>query len=634
MNLKKRDGEDQTGAANSAPQQPKKKGPLTWVMIFFAIPIMAVVESARGLCRRTYAEGGPLSGFLGVLVALAAGIGIGYYEGWVNNWGWAAWLTSGVAATVATFIYGWPLFNLGVVRPARRVSEELWKAVPQRDHWFTDLLKLVARVAVLGIAGWQAWDAGHGAFASLTANGWGFFAYIGALAWAVFIGVVVASFSWTIFTTSVYGIAVGSGLLLSWGLLPTYSALLAPFELTTPAWTYGTAAVGFALWTAYVFPLLHVVASHGLRVVRDLGRKVYTNAYEKTIGGYEGVFTQLVNIWTAYHLATLSVVLCGLAGFALSGWLAWTIPSVVAVLSYLLVGQIYRAVGNRGLGVVAAAHGARWALYAMAGFTLPWVIGVAALAAVLTFYVAYPLAYVVVRFVAQFVLNNKVAGALVTAHDKACDAAKQLVKEVARARKITYGDESWFAKMFLHLVNLATLLPVWFYSTHFFAALGLTTWLAWALEGLALVLSYLLIGRLLDRSKNYVVGGLVSLVGAVLAGIFAFANQSYGLWVAIPAALLGGFLVAVWLFPIAYVVARALVSFVDGIMPLFSKVVEPVVRNVHAFCWRGARGLWYEFRDAYRSVRDAFKPIWASLSQAWSDAWKSVKDTWESIKRR
>jgi hypothetical protein len=639
MDLRKKDSQLQDGATNPGSAnkpEPPKKNLLTWVMIFFAVPVMAVIESAKGLTRRVY-DGGwfaPLRVIIGILAALGAGIGTGYFEGWLNNWSWYAWLPAALAATVATFVYVWPLAYLALVKPVQRLSQELWDAVPKKDHWFSDFLKVVARVAVFGLAGYEAWSSGNSALANLTASGWGPFAYVGAFVWAAFVGVITASFGWSLFTTSIYGICVASGAAVSWALMPLTKGYLAHFGLVAPVWGFAASALEFALWGAFAFPLLVVIGSHGLRFVKDLSVRVYKGAYEQTVGVYEGVFTQLVNIWTAYHLASLSLVGLALVGVTLQGWMLYAVPSVVALLSYLAVGQILRGIKNKGLGVIAAAHAVRWAVFFTAGFTLPWVIGLSAAAAVFTFYVAYPLAYVLVRSVGKFVLDNKVAGSLITAHDKACDAAEQFAKEVARARKNTYGDTGWFASMFHHVVNLAALVPVWFYASGFLAAVGMTGWMAWGLTGLALVLSYLLVGRLLVKSENVVVGIAAALVGAVVTGVFAYAHQTHGLWVAIPAALVGGGLVFMYAFPIAYVCARFVVSVIDGIVPLFSKLVEPVTRSVHEFCWKQASGLAHQFRLAYNIARDAFKPAWASVSKAWNEAWASVKETWESIKRR
>lgn len=639
MDLRKNDRQDSNGTTDNGgankPEAPKKTL-LTWIMIFFAVPVMAVIESAKGLTRRVYDAGwlAPLHIAIGIVAALGAGIGTGYYEGWVQRWSWYGWLPAALAATVGTFVYVWPLIYLVLVKPVQRLSQELWDAIPERDHWFSDLLKVVARVAVIGFAGYEAWTSGHSAVANLTANGWGFFAYIGAFVWAAFVGVVTASLGWSLLTTSIQGICVGSGALLAWALHPATQGWLAHFGLTAPAWGYVGAAAEFVLWGAFGFPLLVVIGSHGLRFVRDLARDVYNGAYVKTVGVYEGVFTQLVNIWTAYHLATLTVAGLALVGLTLHGWMVYAVPAVVALLSYLVVGEILIAIRNKGLGVIAAAHAVRWTFFFMVGYTLPWVLAASAVSAVLTFYVAYPLAYVLVRLVGQYVLNNKVAASLITAHEKACDAAEQLLAELGRAFKNTYGDQSWFASMFHHVLNVAALVPVWFYAAGFLAAIGMVGWMAWGLTALALVLSYLLIGRLLAKTENYVVGSLVALVGAVLTGVFAYAHQTHGLWVAIPAAIVGGGLVFGWLFPIAYVCTRFVVTVVDGILPLFSKVVEPVTRSAHEFCWKQASGVYSAFREAYRIAREAFKPTWASISKAWNDAWASVKDTWESLKRR
>lgn len=637
MSRSKQDTHGQETAPNTEAENKPPKNLLTYVMIFFVVPVMAAWELAKGLHKRVYDKGfaGPLRQALGFLIGLGTGIGVGYHYGWQADWSWYSWVPAGIGTTIVTYTYLWPLLYLGVIRPIQKLSAELWEAVPRKDQWFTNVLKVASRIAVVGGSGFLAWTQGGAAFANLTANGWGIFAYVGAFAWFCIVGLICAAFAWSIFTTTIAGICAGSGLLLTYALLPTTSSWLASFGIANPAVTYAVAAVEFALYVAFVFPLAHVVASHGLRFVKDYARKLYTSAYDKTVGVYEGVFTQLVNIWTAYHLASLSLVLFSALGMALTGWLVYAVPALVALLSYLVVGQIFRAAGNRGLGVVAGAHGLRWAAYALlgAGLGVAWVIAGAALAAVITYFLVYPLAYVLVRLVGQFVLNNKVAGHLITAHDKACDAAEQLVTEVARARKNTYGDESWFSKLFLHVANVAALLPVWYYTTGFLAAVGTTGWLAYAFTALALVGSYLLLGRLLVAAQNYLVGGALALSGAVVTGILAYAAQSYGLWVALPAALLGGFLIAGWLFPVAYVCVRFLVNLVDGFVPLFSKVLEPVVRGVHEFFWNGVASLWEQFKATYRMVRESIKPYWDSIGKAWTDAWQSVKDSWEQVKR-
>ncbi len=621
------------GAGNKPP-----KSFLTWVMIFFVVPVMALWEGFRALHKRVYEQGagGSLRQILGVLTGLAAGIGVGYFHGYQAGWSWFSWLPAGVGTTLLTYAYFWPLAYLGLLRPFHVLSKELWDAVPRRNHWFTDFLKTLSRFAVIGGAGFLSWTQAVVAHGNLTHNGWGIFAYVGAFAWMAFIAVLTSAIGWSLLTTSIAGICAGSGAALTYALYPLTQSTLASFGLGYPGVAQAVAVLEFAIYVAFVFPLGHVIASHGLRFIKDGLRKLYTSAYETKIGIYEGVFTQLVNIWTAWHLATLTVALLVGLGYTPIGWIAIAIPVAVGLLSYLLVGQIFRAFGNHGLGVVAAAHGARYAVLALlgTGVAVGWLIAGGALAAALTFFLAYPLAYVIVRLVGQLVLNNKVAGVLITAHDKFCTAAQDFLREVARARKNTYGDQSWFSKLFLHTINVVALLPVWYSTSGFLTAVGTTGALATGLTVLALVLSYLLVGRLLVAAENYLVGAALALTGAVATGIFTFAAQPYGLWGALPAAVLGGTLVAGWLFPIAYVFTKFALNLVDSIVPLFSKVVEPVVRGLHRFFWGKAAGLVNQFTATYRMVREAIKPTWASIRKSWNDAWQSVKDTWESIKRR
>lgn len=625
------------GEENNAPG----KNLLTYLMLIFVVPIMLARESAKALHKRVYEQ--PWSGtarqVFGFLLALGTGIASGYGLGWQLDWGWLSWLPSSAITAAVTYFYAWPLAYLGVVRPLKRLSEELWDAVTVRDQWFTSFLKGVSRTAVIAASAYIAWTQGGAALANLASNGWWApFAWLGAIAWFCVLFAILANVTYWVFTTSIAGICAGTGFLTVYLLTPVTKAALTAYGLTNPGLVVVAQVVEFLLFIGYVFPLIHVVASHGLRFVRDIASRLYKSAYEKTVGVYEDVFTQVVNIYTAYHMAALSLLACAAIGFALSSWLAWAVPVVVALLSYLLVGSLFREVKNYGLGVVAAVH-AGWASVVcinVAGYGVTYVIAGAALCAALTFFLVYPLVYVVVRLVGQYVLNNSIAGNLVTAHDKACDAAEQLLTEVARARKTTYGDESWFGSLFLHLANIAALVPVWHYSYLFLSGVGAAPWLATSLTGLALLASYLLLARFMDDygpDRNVLAGVILTIGGALAIGVLTYAAQPFGLWLAIPASILGGFLVAGWIFPIAYVFARFLVNLIDGFVPFFSRVAEPVMRNVHAFGWRIVSGFWEQIVTAYRMARDMFAPLWASVSKAWQDAWKSVQDTWEQIKR-
>lgn len=628
------DGDDST-----SPLKRKPQGPLGWLLVILLFPVMLAVEAASGLRKKVYntGHGGGFREILGIVFGLGAGIGAGYYLGWMLDQSWYSWLLGGAATAVATYVYLWPLAYLAVIKTLVRLSTELWDAVPtgREDAWFSTLLKVVSRFAVVGFAGWQGWHSMLSAQLNLAQN-IGFFSWPVALAWGVFLALVIGSFGWFI-TSQVIGIAIASGALLAYGLLPLNEAILASYGIASPAVSVAASVVEFLLFIAYVFPLLHVIASHGLRFVRNLVQKAYKQAYTEKLGHYEGVVVQIANFYTAYHLAVLSLAGAALLGVVLSGWVAIAVPVAVALLAYLYVGEVLKAAENRGLGVLASAHAAwfTYLWYVSAGLWQGIIGGIVAgaLAAALTYYLLYPVVYVVVRFFARFVLNNEFAAKLVDLHKFAVDHFASFWKEIARARKIAYTDSTPFARIFLHVLNLVAVVASFHYASSFVFTIGTSpVWLAWALVALAVVVSYFLVGKLLLWLEIPMVGTIAAILAALATGTIAYAGMAYGLWVAVPVGLLAGAVAFLWAFPIVYVCVRFLANLIDGLVPVFSKLVEPLLSGIFNFLWNGIAAARDMIVNSYRVARDWFRPIWASFKESWNSAWQYVKDTWDSMK--
>jgi hypothetical protein len=629
----------QEGDNSNSPLKRKPQGPLGWLLVILLFPIMLGVEAAGGLRKKVYNSGygGGFREILGIVFGLAAGIGAGYYLGWMLDHSWYSWLLAGVATAAATYIYVWPLAYLAVIKSLVRLSTELWDAVPneREDAWFSTLLTIVARFSVVGFAVWQGWHSMLSAQAHLAVN-IGFFAWPLALAWGFVLALIIGAFGWLI-SSQVIGIAIASGALLGYGLLPLNESILAGYGIVNPAVSIAASVVEALLFVAYVFPLGHVIASHGLRFVRNLVQKAYKQAYTEKLGHYEGVFVQIANFYTAYHLAVLSLVGAALLGVVLSGWLAIAVPVVVALLAYLYVGEVLKAAENRGLGVLASAHAAwfTYLWYVSAGLWQGIIGGIVAgaLAATLTYYLVYPVLYVVVRFFARFVLNNELAGKLVDLHKLAVDRFQLFWTEIARARKIAYTDSTPFARIFLHVLNLVGVVAAFHYSSLFVAAVGTSPlWLAWALVALAVVVSYFLVGKLLLWLEIPLVGTIAAILAALATGTIAYAGMAYGLWVAVPVGLLAGVLAFLWVFPVLYVLVRFIANLIDGLVPVFSKLVEPVLSGIFNFLWNGIAAARDMIVNSYRVARDWFRPIWASFKESWNGAWQYVKDTWDSMK--
>ena len=628
------------GPGNPTPK-PQPNPVLKWLMILFAVPVMFFVEIAKGLRRRVYRNNsaGDFREAVGIILGAGGGIALGYYHGFAHDLPWYTWLSEGIASALVTYFYAWPLAYLSIVRPAHRICEELWAAVPTRgtEGWFSHLLTYSARLTVIGGSAWAGWTQMLSAHANLSA-GWGLFSWPLAFAWGVFLGLVMAAFAWWLFTSSIYGICAASGVILVWALFPWTEAFLARWGATSTPAVYGAAAVEFALWGAFLFPLVHVLVSHGLRWVRDLCQKVYTKAYDETVGVYDGVFVQLANMFVAYHLAALSLKLCALLSLPLSPWLAIALPAAVAIISYIFLGEILKEVGNLALGTIAALHVAGFAGFAWLHAGL-WqgavgAVVVGAFCATATFFLLYPLAYVLVRLVGRFILNNRFAARLIDLHTAVWDNFHKLARELSRAHKNTYSDETPYAGLFLHAVNIIVLFAVFHFSRAFTQALVLPVWLAWGFTALSLAASYLLCGKALVWLRNHLVGVLLGLSAAIASGTFAYAVQPWGLWVAVPAGLALGFITWGFVFPVAHVLTRFVVNSIDRLVPFFSKVLTPLLSAIYDASWKLCGNLWSEFVATYRGVRDWFKPFWQSVKDSWDAAMQSIKDTWDSITRK
>lgn len=161
--------------------QPNGAQPQSWplmVLMYLIVgPCVLFWESTKGLVRRTYTDAGShdlsvLNVIIGVVVSLAAGIGVGYHMGWVGEAAspWYAWLSAGVGTAVGVFLYGWTLLHMIFFRYAIRISEKLYSHVdldgqvryrtPSKNpQWFTQVLLALAWVATVALVGYIAYEA-------------------------------------------------------------------------------------------------------------------------------------------------------------------------------------------------------------------------------------------------------------------------------------------------------------------------------------------------------------------------------------------------------------------------------------------------------------------------------------------
>src|SRR4029453_10259152 len=235
------------------------------------------------------------------------------------------------------------------------------------------------------------------------------------------------------------------------------------------------------------------------------------------------------------------------------------------LLSYLLLGKLLRSVGNGLVGGIASAHSVVYTFlaYKAAGFWFGTVgaIVAAAVAGAVTYFLLFPLGYVIVRLLAKPPLAAWGAQLLVGLHDAFLNGFKRIGTELGHAFSNTYDDETPYKAVFLQIVNVAGLVGVFFGLRALSGALGFATWLTVGTIAFALVLSYLLVGKLLMKAGNELVGILGGLAVGVFVGVLTFAGHAW--WVATLVGLVAAALTFSFAFPILYVVLRTILNVIQ-----------------------------------------------------------------------
>ena len=636
----------ETPSTGEAPAKKHVNPFLKALMVVFAVPTMIVYESAKSLSKKTY---GAYHNFfptaLGIVLALLAGIGSGYYLGWVVDTSVFKWLPGGVLASALTFFYVWPLLFLGIFKQAFKLSEGLWDTVNKTEgyrssswfssgrstSWFTKLIMFLGYTSIVLGSAYLGWTTLLGVHDKLE---WGWFGYVAGLIAGGIAGLIAGAISWTILAKGrLATLAVVSGVGVT-HLLSTYTQSLVgtwseAFGLARFAGGLNWAAYvfEFAICVAYIFPLVHIIMTHGFGWVADalegLLEKVYGS--EEKRSDYRQFFAQVVNFAGAYQLTKVSLAVS--AYFALPGYIPLAVAGVVALLSYLLLGKLLREVGNGFVGGIASAHSVVWAFlaYKSAGlwFGTVGAIASAAVAGALTYFLLFPVGYMIVRLLAKPLLASWLTKPLVGLHDAFFNGFKRIGTELGHAFSNTYDDETPYKAVFLQLVNLGTLVGVFFGMHALSGALGFATWLTIGTIAFSLVLSYLLVGKLLSKAGNELVGILGGLAVGVFVGVLTFAGHAW--WVATLVGLVAAALTFSLAFPIAYVVLRAILNVIQ-----VQTWLRPVLVGAHDWSWEKFTGLWSEFMEVYRSVRDSFRPTWTSFKTSWNDTWESVRQLWDS----
>ncbi len=417
-------------------------------------------------------------------------------------------------------------------------------------------------------------------------------------------------------------IAVVTGAIATYYVAGPTTALVASiplgmFAIAAPTLKYLAFGLEMLLFVGFVFPAVHIVVTHGLRKLADIF-DLWEDVYGEERGGYREFFTQVVNITVAAGLALKTPALLALAGFALPFWAVILATIAVTFASYTLIGKFINFAGSWPVGVFSSAAAAVYVFGKFSG-VLAFVFG--ALSAALTFFVLFPLAYILVRFLIQGWLAAWLRNFLVEAHKRACSLVGDIVENLFHAAELTYGDESSSKSTFLHLANLAALVGVvWGGWVALTGVLGFATWLAIGTLLIASVLSYVLVGKLLEKAGNPFVGVLAGLAGGIYVGAWAYASQPWGLIVAIIVGLVAAALTFGLFFPVAYVVLKAILNVVSQ-----ETWLNPLLVGAHNRAWARFTSIWDDFVTAYKNVRESLSGITTSIKKQYEEVAATLK---------
>lgn len=607
-------------------QDPVHLNPFLQGIIYLAVLVtMPFHESAKYFRKHVYnAKGGSAALFFGVIATLGAGIASGYCLGWGYEFSTSVWLLGGIATALLTFFYAWPALYLIIFRKSIEWSQALWDRVPgssdsvrksARNGWFSEVLAFFGYATSVIFAIYVFWQTLNQVHDYLE---WGWFGYAPGLFIGAIAGIVVGAFACTaVHLFDQFLIAVATGFTLIYFSSSWTSEMITGYGLGQP-YVKGAYAVQGVLWLAYFFPLLHIVIGsllYRLKDVFDHWEKLLDSVYNEPKGGYRELAAQLYAITAAGFAGYFSVSLFGMLGA--SYILSVILAPVAGFLAYLVLGKLLNEFAAAPLGLVSAL-GAGFCTFQYWGASGLWFgmfgqVVSSVVVALLTAYLFFPLAYAAIRAVADPLLTSWLRQPLLSLYES-------LSKEIFHAYENTYSDKTAYQELFLHVVNVLVAVSIGVGSFLLAGLLGFGTVLTVLLVGSSVSLSYLLIVQLLLKVKNYLVGVLLGLAGGVFTGAFAYANQDYGLLVAIPVGLLAAAIVFGVAFPVAYVLVRAFANLVS-----VNSWLKPAVEGVYQFFWTRFLGIWNRFVETYKSVKAKFQPAIDSFLKTYRDTLASIK---------
>ncbi|MBC7996804.1 MAG: hypothetical protein IAF58_02610 [Leptolyngbya sp.] len=622
-NVENAGGEKPENHNSDNPNAKPIAGWLKVIAMFFAGIIYVLREPALQLKSRVYdlKKEGPFWVLSGLLVSLAAGIGLGYQLGWQYDYDAVRWVFAGLVGALATYFYAWPavvhLFLKGYIR----LSKKVWKYLDfnldpfkpmKAEDWLSQTVYHAIGVLTIGFGILSFWFVMTFIHAQLAI---GFAGYLfGGLAGLLvgvgsgFLGMGLLNFAQLPWCATV----IGAALIY---FLRSFTQQYLPTEAFGFNITGLIYALELALWAGFIYPLLHIALTRIFTRFFVWLRETNHYVYHQPKGGYREFFLQLANIATA--IAVFFFISVKFAPIlAVSAGALYTIASVASLFVYVVFGKALNFLDNSFLSLVSSLMGGYCAYQYVLTFQIihssEWAFAAGFVVFFLSMIALFPIAYVALKVVFQPLLSSWLRDPLVNMHDV-------LSKELANSYDNTYKDKNEdYIALFSQTVSFVATIAAFIGSSILLTQfLDLNLIMSILLEIVIVISAYLTFGKLVRRFKTTLISRFFATVIAIFLGTQTYAFSSFHHISYVIGAI--SFILTLWIvFPVIYVLLKTLIlTFrADYLLRFFVKLFDRIETTFER--------LWTAILENYAAIKATLDPMFENFSRAFKESWEQI----------
>lgn len=511
-------------------------------------------------------------------------------------------------------------------------SQKVWDALvaQQNDSFFVGFQAIVAGIGLL----WASWKVASAVFAA-------FHTLLSASVLSAVVttlGAFVALFVFGLVALPVVKF-LRTGKVYALGVFAMIAAAYATCVYVVPFAAMGTVGAWLLpvvlpwLAFAYAYPLLtRWLSNKALKKAYESIKPMFESVYDDKAPGFKEFFQQVLSIAVTSALVGALWWLLTLSQLPLWAAVAWMIAlPVVAFSSYSLLGEMLDWTG--GNYVVGAAFTVAAALFTFIGMGMEgWghvllvTVPTTVVAALLTFFLLFPLAYSVLRWCFTLpgvsALTNWAGQGLHAMHTRAWKLFDSAVRACERVYRSAYRDETpEFRRLANHFYNIVTTclvaLGVWYLCS----SNGVNFWVTYAGAVIAFLFSYVLGKKLVYRDKVEPIGAITAVVKAVVIGFAVRHATPFGMLFAVPFAIVAAGFIHFFLFPLMYIAARKVLD------PWFTSFALPLLDGLYGFVENRFGFVIKRMEKLFRFLTPYFNWLIKLLAAGWAfcvDAWNSI----------